>query len=30
MSNAQKSKDFWEEIQEMASDAWDKNKDKHQ
>lgn len=31
MAHAQKSaKDVWEEIQEMASEAWDRNKDKHQ
>ncbi|WP_223605460.1 prevent-host-death protein [Chryseobacterium sp. OSA05B] len=31
MAHAQKSaKDVWEEIHEMASEAWDKNKDQHQ
>lgn len=31
IAHAQKSaKGVWQEIQEMASEAWDKNKDKHQ
>jgi gas vesicle protein len=31
MTQAQKSaKEVWEEIQEMASEAWDKHKDSHE